>query len=314
MLRRVARGAYALGFRRTVRSIVRPAVHGDVLSLKNRQRLYNFFADDTITDDTVVATIRMPTGVTVRARLDLADEFCRTWYYWGYERYEPAVVRLLTALARERRAILEAGANIGYYTLLMATAQAEGGVVHSFEPRPDVFLRLSENVNLNALASVRLNDAAVSDVAGSATLYLPESGNREMASLDRAFAPSTCSVDVRTIRLEEYCRANRLAIDLIKLDVEGSEVRALDGLGEVLRERWPDIVCEVLPQYEAALNALLAGTPYRKFLITDAGLEERAEMVGSLDARDYYLTVSGFQGCRVAGSQGDVMNSGTLQP
>ncbi len=170
MLRRVARGAYALGFRRTVRSIVRPAVHGDVLSLKNRQRLYNFFADDTITDDTVVATIRMPTGVTVRARLDLADEFCRTWYYWGYERYEPAVVRLLTALARERRAIVEAGANIGYYTLLMATAQAEGGVVHSFEPRPDVFLRLSENVNLNALASVRLNDAALSDVAGSATL------------------------------------------------------------------------------------------------------------------------------------------------
>jgi hypothetical protein len=85
----MARGAYALGLRRTVRSIVRPAVHGDVLSLKNRQRLYNFFADDTITEDTVVATIRMPIGATVRARLDLADEFCRTWYYWGYERYEP---------------------------------------------------------------------------------------------------------------------------------------------------------------------------------------------------------------------------------
>jgi hypothetical protein len=70
--------------------------------------------------------------------------------------------------------------------------------------------------------------------------------------------------------------------------------RALEGLGEVLREQWPDIVCEVLPQYEAALNALLAGTPYRKFLITDTALEERAEMVGSHDARDYYLTVSGF--------------------
>ena len=57
-----------------------------------------------------------------------------------------------------------------------------------------------------------------------------------------------------------------------------------------MRERWPDIVCEVLPQYEAALNTLLAGTPYRRFLITDNGLEEKSDVVGSLDARDYYLT------------------------
>ena len=286
----MARGAYALGLRRTVRALVRPAVHGELLSLRNRQRLYNFFADDTVTDDTVVARVRTPSGRPVAARFDLADEFCRTWYYWGYERYEPGVGRLLTTLARQRRVIVEAGANIGYYTLLMATAQPAGATVHAFEPRPDVFARLSENIALNALTSVRLNDAAVSDTAGRATLYLPDSGNREMASLDRSFAPAMRSIDVRTVRLDAYCASNGLAVDLLKLDVEGSEVRALEGLGAVLRDRWPDIVCEVLPQYEAALNTLVAGTPYRRFLITDNGLEERLEMVGSLDARDYYLT------------------------
>jgi FkbM family methyltransferase len=286
----VARGAYALGLRRTVRALVRPAVHGELLSLRNRQRLYNFFADDTATDDTVVAKVRTPSGWPVAARLDLADEFCRIWYYWGYARYEPGVARLLTTLARQRRVIVEAGANIGYYTLLMATAQPAGATVHAFEPRPDVFDRLAEHIALNGLTSVRLNDAAVSDTAGRATLYLPDSGNREMASLDRSFAPATRSIDVRTVRLDAYCAANDLAVDLLKLDVEGSEVRALEGLGTVLRDRWPDIVCEVLPQYEAALNTLVAGTPYRRFLITDNGLEERSEMVGSLDARDYYLT------------------------
>jgi hypothetical protein len=51
-----------------------------------------------------------------------------------------------------------------------------------------------------------LNDAAVSDVAGRATLYLPDSGNREMASLDRTFRAGDLSVDVRTVRLEDYCR------------------------------------------------------------------------------------------------------------
>ena len=286
----MARGAYALGLRRTVRALVRPAVHGGLLSLRNRQRLYNFFADDTVTDDTVVARVRTPSGRPVAARFDLADEFCRTWYYWGYERYEPGVGRLLTTLARQRRVIVEAGANVGYYTLLMATAQPAGATVHAFEPRPDVFARLSENIALNALTSVRLNDAAVSDTAGRATLYLPDSGNREMASLDRSFAPASRTIDVRTVRLDAYCASNGLAVDLLKLDVEGSEVRALESLGTVLRDRWPDIVCEVLPQYEAALNTLVAGTPYRRFLITDNGLEERLEMVGSLDARDYYLT------------------------
>jgi FkbM family methyltransferase len=290
VLRRVARGAYALGLRRAVRAVVRPAVHADVLSLRNRQRLYNFFAEDTVTDETVIATVRTPSGRSILTRLDLADEFCRTWYFWGYERYEPGVARLLTSLARERRVIVEAGANIGYYTLLMATAQPEGGVVHAFEPRPEVFARLAENVALNRLTSVLLNDTAVCDTAGRATLYLPDSGNREMASLDRGFAPATRSVEVRTIRLDEYCALNRLDVDLLKLDVEGSEVRALEGLSVVLRERWPDIVCEVLPQYEAALNAMLSGMPYKRFLITDGGLVERAEMVGSLDARDYYLT------------------------
>jgi FkbM family methyltransferase len=271
---------------------VRPAVHGELLSLRNRQRLYNFFADDTATDETVVATVRMPSGAHVRARLDLADEFCRTWYYWGYERYEPGVARLLTRLARERRVIVEAGANIGYYTLLMAAAQPENGVIHAFEPRPEVFARLAENVALNRTASVRLNQAAVSDTEGEATLYLPDSGNREMASLDRGFAPTTRSVQVQTIRLDRYCAVHAAAVDLVKLDVEGSEVRALEGLGAVVAERWPDIVCEVLPQYEAPLNRLIAATPYRRFLIAPDGLRERADLIGSLDARDYYLSVN----------------------
>jgi len=287
----MARRAYALGLGRPVRALVRPAVHAELLTLRNRQRLYNFFADDTATAETVVAKVRLPSGAHIRVRLDLADEFCRTWYYWGYERYEPGVARLLTRLARERRVIAEAGANIGYYTLLMAAAQPKGGVIHAFEPRPEVFARLAENVALNRV-SVHLNQLAVSDQEGLATLYLPDSGNREMASLDRTFAPATRSVEVQTVRLDRYCASHGAAVDLLKLDVEGSEGRALDGLGAALTERWPDVVCEVLPQYEAPLNRLFAATPYRRFLIAADGLHEHADLTGSLDARDYYLSVN----------------------
>jgi hypothetical protein len=112
-----------------------------------------------------------------------------------------------------------------------------------------------------------------------------------MASLDRTFAPATRSVEVQTVRLDRYCASHGAAVDLLKLDVEGSEVRALDGLGAALAKRWPDVVCEVLPQYEAPLNQLFASMPYRRFLISADGLHERPDLTGSLDARDYYLSV-----------------------
>ncbi|HEX7084769.1 MAG TPA: FkbM family methyltransferase [Vicinamibacterales bacterium] len=290
-LRRVAGGVYALGLRRPIRQIVRPAIHQPWLSLRNRQRLFNFFGEDVAVGETT-AVIRLPGGGKVRATLDLSDEFCRTWYYWGYERYEPAVARLIAGLARTKRVILEAGANIGYYTLLMASCQPPGSELHAFEPRPDVFARLSANVALNALPHVRLNRMAVSDVDGTAQLHLPDSGNREMASLDPGFVPSTRSVEVRTTRLDSYWQSEPRTgtPELIKLDVEGVEVRALRGLGALLKDRWPDIVCEVLPGYEPELTAFLRETPYRRYLITEEGLVPRETLTGSHQVRDYLFT------------------------
>ena len=290
-LRRVAGGAYALGLRRPIRRIVRPAIHHPWLSLRNRQRLFNFFGDDVAAGE-ATAAIRLPGGGAVRATLDLSDEFSRTWYYWGYERYEPAVARLIARLARTKRVILEAGANIGYYTLLMAACQPPRAELHAFEPRPDVFARLSANVALNALPHVRLNQLAVSDVDGTAPLHLPDSGNREMASLEPGFAASTRSVEVRTTRLDSYWRSDHRddVPDLIKLDVEGVEVRALRGLGTLLAGRWPDIVCEVLPGYERELTAFVSETPYQRYLITDEGLVPRDTLSGSHQVRDYLFT------------------------
>jgi predicted O-methyltransferase YrrM len=64
------------------------------------------------------------------------------------------VARLLTALARERRAILEAGANIGYYTLLMATAQPKAAWCTRSSRARTSSSPVRER-HLNALTSVR---------------------------------------------------------------------------------------------------------------------------------------------------------------
>jgi hypothetical protein len=81
-----------------------------------------------------------------------------------------------------------------------------------------------------------------------------------------------------------------LKIDLLKIDVEGAELMVLNGLGSLLLQWLPDIICEVLPPYEAELNLFFQDTPYRKFLITDNGLEEKASLCADPRYRDYYLS------------------------
>ena len=65
--------------------------------------------------------MRTPFG-TIRAILDLSDDLSRIWHYWGYFDYEPGVTRLLYKLLQDKTCVFDVGANIGYYTLLMAQA------------------------------------------------------------------------------------------------------------------------------------------------------------------------------------------------
>lgn len=112
------------------------------------------------------------------------------------------------------------GAQIGVYTVL-AAKKAYRGKIYSYEPYPESFSLLRENVVLNHLKNVRLFNMAVSGTTGNKILYVsrsntgahslfPDSGKRR--------------VEVKTITLDKLISDNKLkAIDLLKIDVEGSE-------------------------------------------------------------------------------------------
>jgi len=63
-------------------------------------------------------------------------------------------------------------------------------------------------------------------------------------------------------------------------------------MGPLLAQMRPDVLCEVLPQYEAGLNRVFRACGYRSFLITDAGLQATDHLSGNHRFRDYYLTAS----------------------
>lgn len=291
-LRQIARLAWAIpGCRTSLRVLSRFTIQSLPLSLKNRQRVYNFIAADTLPSHELDCFARLPFGGSVKLKLDLHDDLSRAWYYWGYSGYEPATVRLFCRLLAFKSCVFDIGANVGYYTLLAARFLEGRGEVHAFEPYPAVFHWLSRNVGLNAFQCARLNRVALTDVDGEQPLFIPSDHAGTNASLVQDFTEQESFVMARTMRFDSYCTENVLRpVDLIKIDAEGAEASVLRGAGALL-DRWtPDVICEVLEPFEKELNSIFSAKAYRKFLITECGLQEREHLKANRQWRDYYLS------------------------
>ena len=86
--------------------------------------------------------------------------------------YEPIETELVKSTVKKSDITIDVGANIGYYTLLMAKI---GAFVHSYEPEPNNFKLLSTNVHQNNFSKyVTLNNKAVSNFNGTSDFYLSE--------------------------------------------------------------------------------------------------------------------------------------------
>ena len=173
--------------------------------------------------------------------------------------YEPEQTRLFAETIRPGATVLDVGANVGYYTLLSALLAGPSGAVWSFEPNPRNAGFLRRHAAINGLRQVRVEQAAVSDAEGTARFdFGTGSGTGHLAS-DGA-------IEVRTLRLDDFCAANRIIPRVVKIDVEGAEAAVRDGFAATVEAARPVI-----------------------FLSTH-GPERHARCVASLRARGYALS------------------------
>jgi len=157
--------------------------------------------------------------------------------------YEPENLELLLDLIGRIKepVVLDIGANIGNHTLAFATRAAS---VHAFEPIPAIYQLLHDNVAANGLAHVHTHPVALSDTAGTATIYMVKQGNFGASSFDQR-ANGVEPVEVNKQTGDEFVRQHGLGrIDFIKIDVEAHEVYVLRGLMETLRRDLPWLTME----------------------------------------------------------------------
>lgn len=190
----------------------------------------------------------LPLGM--RFEVPAADDVGRRLF--KYRVHEAPILRWLQerpAPGSEELAV-DAGANLGWYPVLLHRLSAGRLDIHAFEPDPDNRALLARNLSLNEVHRVTVWDRALADREGTATLHRYRDLNRGKHSL-RPLAGAVGEVAVRCARLDDVLEAAGLAdrpVWLLKIDVEGLEPAVIRGAAATLR-RVRSLVLEYSPMY-----------------------------------------------------------------
>jgi FkbM family methyltransferase len=161
-----------------------------------------------------------------------------------YGEYGEIEAQFLQTLITGPGTVVEVGANIGSHTVVLARqAAAFRSSVIAFEPQPVVFQNLCANLALNGIGNVRAWPHACGMQAETVFFDPPDytqQGNFGGVSMQTVAAPGL--VAVPCVRLDDVLGNEQ--VSLIKLDVEGFELSALQGAGQTLRRCRPVLYME----------------------------------------------------------------------
>ena len=185
--------------------------------------------------------------------------------------YEYRKTRLFYQLVKEGMTVLDIGAFEGNYSILLAKLLNDKGKVLAFEPDPENCSFLEENVRVNEFKSIEVHQYALSDTEGTATFY-PGGGLGSIVTRSSWYAhfqrePTTVPVRRLDNVLAELAISH---VDIMKIDVEGSEILVLRGAEQTLRNNSVHLLMDIDVESNAeriALYKLLDSFGYEMYRI-----------------------------------------------
>ena len=159
---------------------------------------------------------------------------------------EPYITFVFRCFLQRHAVVLDIGANFGLYTAITTGVIRTSGRLFAFEPNPHTFGLLLRTLHANGVinnANITLVNRAVSDRAERRELHYIDQ-NLAVASLTdprllgagivEEWGMKLCATEVETIAIDDYLPAD-LAVDLVKIDIEGHEPYALMGMAATIR-------------------------------------------------------------------------------
>ncbi len=218
----------------------------------------------------------------LRLRIYPGNEVFRSIFVRGI--YDPNLVVVINALLPTDGVFVDIGANMGYCSLLMSEKVGEDGKVFAIEPSERDFLRLVDNVSLNELSNVSVYRLAISDKSGNVKISIAPEERSSLNTLGTAFSNKGIeelrTEDVISTTLDKFVKQEEInKIDVIKMDIEGSEFKALKGARESIEKYRP---------------ALIVGVNKNSLNASGSSVEDIMSMLKALRYKVYYLNENPF--------------------
>lgn len=151
-------------------------------------------------------------------------------------------LRILQALSKNARVVFDLGANIGLVSVITAKSTPKGSVIYAFEPSPTTFKYLKDNARVQTgNATIKPYNLAISDKPGE--MYFTNNPAHTLNHLLDKYEDGCVTVKAQS--LDSFCQKEGVYPDVIKIDIEGAEYFALQGMINVLKNSSPTIVMEV---------------------------------------------------------------------
>jgi FkbM family methyltransferase len=157
--------------------------------------------------------------------------------------FEPTSTALVKKIVKKGDVVLDIGANIGYYSVLLSKIVGEKGKILCFEPTSCYQKTLNLNLSANKISNVEVYRFGLSDEKKKLTIYIGECS----ATMHPAGNNSTgVTEEIELLTLDEFIMDSNLKrIDFIKIDVDGHEPLFFNGAWRTLDQYDPIILLEI---------------------------------------------------------------------
>lgn len=209
--------------------------------------------------------------------------------------FDPIERNLIFFLANRSKVIFDIGANVGWYSLNFDKINSVERV-YSFEPVPYTFDYLIKHIAFNGCSKIIPNNVALTDSEGEVVFYWSETETGSSSMRNIQDRESVHETKCRASTLDNYAKQNDIQLDMIKCDVEGSELFVFKGGMEVITRDKPFIFTEMLRKWSAKFGyhpndiiELLSSIGYRCFAYVGTNFVEIDIITEATQPTNYFF-------------------------
>ncbi|HUN22483.1 MAG TPA: FkbM family methyltransferase [Anaerolineales bacterium] len=161
-----------------------------------------------------------------------------------YVHLDSTELKWMRKIVRAGQTVLDIGANVGQISISLSECVGKQGAVHAFEPEPQNFADLKANIETNGIGQVFTHWKAIGDYNGYAEVHISTLNSGDQRTYATAGEGKRKTTQCEMVCLDDFFPKSTV-IDFVKMDIQGYEGHALDGMQALLkRSNYPPILME----------------------------------------------------------------------